>query len=653
MLRWPPAAAFLVALALCLCPGTPAAQPADPKSTFVDALGAFSLSLDGTYGDEGPRILTALDTLDRAAAAWDAAIAAYEAEAARNPPADATRAASMHLALGGLYLDRTRLADAIREFDAAIALDPARADAFTMRGLASAAAHDVRGAAASFRKALDLEPSDTARAYLLARALARAGQPDEALSAIRRVSGNQTHDFSGRSSASSPTFMRFGLVEERPGVEPFFPPAIYAAAFARLQAGDIGKATTLLREAAASDVLVAGDIDRSYAMRKAAEAFRAGDLAGAVMQLQATLELYPKSAEPHRILGLVYAADGQLERAEAELRLAVTSEPSDERARLALADVLTRDNRLAAAEQALHDAIAAIPRSGRAHYLLARLYQRQGKQIEALGEFQTAAGFAPLLGLNSIYQTTGVLAAARQEFTTAVDAFSRRVDIVPNAVGAHQDLGDTYARLGRSDEALAEYAVALALDPARADAQAGIAQLELRAGHNEMAAEAARRALAIEPAHRQARYSLGTALVRLGRVEDGQRELDEFQRLQAIDAADRARDLELGALRREASVASEAGDHQKAVTLLRRALGIAPNDMVSHLNLGMALMLAGQPAEAVERFNTAVAMNGPDEVHQRLAEAYARMGRDEDSRHELEMFESLKRERLQRAGAGR
>ncbi len=649
MSRWLVAAA----LTLIIFPGNAAAQSGDPKSNFVQALGQFSLSLDGAYGDEGPRILASLDALDRSVTQWDDAIRGYEGDVARNLPADPTLAALMHVGLGGLYLDRARFVDAQREFDAAIALDPSRPDTFTLQGLARAAARDYVGAAVSFRTALDLDPGDTARAYVLARTLTLAGKPDDARTVLHIVIGNQQRAAADRVAAVSARFMRFGLVEERSGVEPFFPPAIYADGFARLQRGEFGPAVARLRTAAASDVVVSDAVNQSYAVRKAANAFRGGDLAEAIVQLQAAIELDPDRAEPHRLLGLAYAAGEQYERGIAELRSAIAKRPTDERARLALADVLVRADQATAAAQSLRDAIAAIPRSGRAHYVLARLYQRQGKQAEALQEFDAAVAFAPLLGLNGIYQTMGTLAAARQDFDRALDAYSQRVTIQPNAAGAHQDLGDTYARLGRTDEAFAELAVALTLDPESSAAFAGMAQLYLRNSEYEAAAAAARRAVDIEPAHRQARYALGTALIRLGKTDEGQKELIEFQRLQEQDAAARAKELELGGLRREATVSSGAGDHRKAVALLRKALVLAPDEAVSYLNLGMALVLAEQPADAIEYLRTAAAMNAPIEVHRQLAGAYAALGQTDNSRRELDVYEQLTQARLQRTGADR
>jgi len=307
----------------------------------VQALGKFSLSLDGAYGDEGPRILASLDALDRSVQQWDAAISGYQAEARRNPPSDLARAALMHVDLGGLYLDRGRFADAEREFDAATALDAGRADTFALQRLAHSALGDTEAAAASFARA-----------------------------ALRVVIDSKQGDGGDHAPAR---FMQFGLVEERPGVEPFFPPALYSKAFAQLERGDLGAAIAQLRTAAASDPVVSSPVSQSYAVRKAADAFRDGDTGAAIVQLKAAVELYPEASEPHRLLGLVFAAGGDLERSSGELETAIRLNSSDERSRLALADVLARTGDLPAAEGALRDTIAAIPGSGRAHYVLARL----------------------------------------------------------------------------------------------------------------------------------------------------------------------------------------------------------------------------------------------------------------------------------------
>jgi len=195
--------------------------------------------------------------------------------------------------------------------------------------------------------------------------------------------------------------------------------------------------------------------------------------------------------------------------------------------------------------------------------------------------------------------------------------------------------------------------VVLMLAPGRSGAYAAMAQVHLKEGRYADAAEVSRRALDLDPAHEQARYALATALLRLGRTDEGQKELDEFQRRQSEAAVAHARELELGGLRREAEISSAGGDHQKAVSLLRKALELEPNVVVSHLNLGLALLYAGQPAEAIERFKSAEVLNAGFEIHRHMAEAYALLGQIEESRRQLAIYDRMKQESLRRAGAGR
>ena len=70
---------------------------------------------------------------------WDASIQSREhAMVADIAGADPKLAARMHLALGGLYLDRLRVNEAIKELAAARAADPARPEVPLLQGLVHA-----------------------------------------------------------------------------------------------------------------------------------------------------------------------------------------------------------------------------------------------------------------------------------------------------------------------------------------------------------------------------------------------------------------------------------------------------------------------------------------------------------------------------------
>ena len=653
---------FGLLIALMPAAAASAGQATDPRAAFTNALGQFSLALAGTYGDEGSRIRSGLDTMDRALEQWDAVIHDYEAGMAKEIDAVAPPlAARMRMALGAVYLDRGRLQDALRELTEASRLDATRPEILTLMGLAYSQSTNAAAATDAFRRASALDTRDPVRAYMLARRLLQVGAIEEATQALRRFQENRAmRSDADRQApevplkpATTPLFFSAGLVPESAGVDPFFAPAVYAEGFTLLQQGNYEKALAAFRGALGRDPLTAGPGVESGALQRGAAAFRDGAVETATEHLKVALELSPESAEAHRLLGSVYVADGRYDEGIRELETAVRVRPSDERARLALAAAFTKTERYPAAVRTLQQAITALPASGRARYELGLVYQRQGLYAEALAAFDEALTFKPLIGLNTLYKTMGTLRRARQDVDGAIEIFARRIDLVPNDADAHQELGDAYFRQGHHDEALAEFGVTLLLDPARADAYAAIAQVHLRDGRYAEAADNARRTVALDPMHKEARYALATSLIRLGKTDEGRQELETFQRLQSEATAARARELELNGFRRDAAVSSANGDFAKAIELLRKIVRAEPDSSSVHLDLGIALLKAGRPAEAVEELTTAVTLHAHFDVHAYLAEAYAAMGRVEDSERSRDTYDRMRQDELRRAGAAR
>ena len=640
---------LILAAMLAALPAPPvlSGQAADPRAAFLDALGQFSLALDGTFGDEGPRLSASLDAMADALSRWDAFIQSRErAMAAEIGSADATLASRMQLALGGLYLDRLRVDDALEQLSMARTSDSSRSEVPLLHGLAHAQLTGNNAAAiAALRAAHALDPEDPARSYLLARQLLAAG--DEAgADLLPRVQHGLRRGVTGEASAP---FIRLDLVRETSGVDPFFPPLAYAEGFAAIRRGDLTKAITALRDSMQRDPLVTPASATDPLVRSAA-AFREGRVDDARKSVESVVAQSPDRTEARRMLAMIELADGETTRGIGRLKDVIRLRPDDERARLALANALVESEQIEEAEQALLDTIRALPASGRAHYLLGLTYQRQGKRQEALSELQAALSLNPLLGVNTLYRMIGTLHQDEQDLEAAARAFLARAELVPNDGAAHRDLGHVYFLQGDDVQSRAEFEVSLLIDPSDVEAYTSLGQLHLRAGRHSEAAELSRTALELDAAHREARYVHATALIRMGNNEEGAAEMQVFQRLQAQDAQARARTFELGRLRREAAVSRAAGDRENAVALLRRALVYEPTSAASHLDLGIMLLEAGQSAEAIERLNTAVALNAALDVHRHLAKAYAAQGQTEESRKEQALYERLRRESIGRTG---
>jgi tetratricopeptide (TPR) repeat protein len=625
------------------------AQTNQRKQAFVGALRQFTVALPGTFGDEGARARSSIESMDVALDAWDKSILAFEARVRQ-----VDRPAEFHVALGAVYLDRNRLEEARREFIEASRLDPQRTDAQTFQALSSALSNEPAAAAQAFARASSLDHGKPALLYSQARQLALADQPEQASTVLRAFVESQPLQSIDRSAAEAggTPFERVALLRQAPGVAPIFPPALYADAFKLLTQGAYREAVERLKQLAVRDPLNDGWSEGDRLARGSA-ALRSGDLESALAHLRAAVESAPKRAEAHRILAVAYRENDQRNESIEEFKTAIRLNANDERARISLADAFNAAGQDADAERVLRDAIESFPAAGQAHYNLARLYRLMARNLDAAGSFERAAALNPLVGLDHLYETIGALHVAEANFESAIDALQKRADVSPNNAEAHRILGEAYIQQNRLDEALAEFLVTLLVDPRSAQAYAGIGQVQLQRGSYGDAAEASRRAVQLDADHRGARYSLGAALLRLGRTEDGRKEIHEFERLQAEARTREEREWQLRLIRQAASVSLEKGDFEQVAEQLRKAIPYAPEDATAYISLGAVLKRLGQHAEAVENFQKALDLKAGIDVHRLLAESYEAMGRLEDSQRHRAIYIRAREERLKALGGSR
>ena len=503
-----------------------APQPANAqRQTFIDQLITFRLFLFGPYGDEGTRIVDTLDRLSASLSAWDESVRRQE-EAVRRRVA-ASDAAESAAALVALLAGRGRLADALIEVDAALAARPDR-QLHSLRGAVLARMGRGTEAADAYLRAWELDGSDTVSAYLALALRTSAGTDDSGLLGTI-VEAQRRGDRLSADSLRGKPIHDFRLVPDRASKTPVFAPAAYADGFDAIASGDYVRALRHFRSAAARDPLLADAALRSGEMSLGISRLRAGMMTEALAPLESAASMYPGSSEAHRILGTAYGASGDGSRALLYLRLAVRLAPEDERSRLALARALRDAGRLAEAADALRDTLVRIPRSTEARWMLADVMDKAG--AAAAQQWQAAAAVDVVAGRAALYWRAAQICDRLQQFDCVVELLRRRVRLDPNDPGVHRQLGLVLNRLGRSERAFAELAMADLLGGADAESLTTIAQLHLEAGRFADAESAARRAIALQADRHEARYALGRALLRLGRTADAREQLELFQRL--------------------------------------------------------------------------------------------------------------------------
>ena len=174
-------------------------------------------------------------------------------------------------------------------------------------------------------------------------------------------------------------------------------------------------------------------------------------------------------------------------------------------------------------------------------------------------------------------------------------------------------------------------------------------QVQVRLLKYADAAVALQRALGLDPSLKEARYALGLSLMRLGKTADAQRELQTFERQQAEAERLGQQVFQLDALRREGTRSLLAGSFDQAITSFKDALRLDPGSARSHRDLGLALLRAKRPQEAIGELVAAQQLEQTVEGFAYLADAYAAAGdRDESSRYRALSHQLVLRNKLDR-----
>jgi superkiller protein 3 len=597
-------------------------------------------ALDGTYGDEGGEVAGRLANLSEAVANWDRSIRETEQNVrTRLEGASPDVAAGAHETLGSLYLERGRFADAAREFEAASKLAPRQLSPRLSRAVALEAIARPAVVADAFREAWTLEPDNPITTYL---AIAHEAIGDKDLIQARETLWRSVQGaIRGGRSQTSP-FPLSPLPIAEPGGDVVFPLARYSDGFSLAARGLFDEAIASLRKAAGNDPLTVDPAVQTEGMRQGANALRLGGLRAALAAFQKAVEASPNSSEAHRMLATAAGLAGDARTSTQHFQAALKIRPDDERSWIALANHQVEAGAIDEAARTLQKATAAIPDAGGLRWRLAGLLVRLDQVDGALAQYAEAERLSPLSGGAALHQNVARAATLQQDVAAAAVAGERRVRASPNDAAAHRDLASLDLKQGRQDEAFAELTIAAWLDPNDPLTFNALGQSLMAEGRNEDAVAAFERAVQLQPDLREARYGLAQALTAASRREDAQRHLAEFDRQRGEARAREQRAIDVDALKEEAARKSAAGQHAQAVMLWKKVLGMEPNRAQNYLALAEALVKAGALEDSLQFFVKTADLDGVAEVHLRLAEVLARLGRVRESALARETYEKLR-----------
>lgn len=350
-------------------------------------------------------------------AEWDRRIAALE-ERARAASSDAYQ---LHVELGVALRARGRMSDAMREFDAAAALRPSSSDLQVLRALTFESAGRLDDAARAFRASWMLDAGDPVKAYYLLDRSATA-TPEERSRARSQLVNAYRRLRTATARPSTPPFVVLDAVPDTLTRAPAVGDGETAGAFALLAAGKLDDAVNALTEKHRAS--------NSSRESPAARFAHARDIEALNHIAEARAEY--SAALPGTLTGrsAILVEMARLSQVEGNLTEAIES--FRHAARLAPNDPLIRRE-------------------------LAGTYLADGRTEDAWSEFVAGLLIDPLDA--QTFADIGQLSLDTGQYADAADAFTRALELKPEAFEVRYALATALTRGGNTAEASRQFEV--------------------------------------------------------------------------------------------------------------------------------------------------------------------------------------------------
>lgn len=241
------------------------------------------------------------------------------------------------------------------------------------------------------------------------------------------------------------------------------------------------------------------------------------------------LELAPNAPPVLSHLGLALKNLGRLDEAAGAFRRAIAARPDFAEAHVNLANTLLDQGKPDDAIVSLREAARLAPSSALAQNNLGTVLFARGMADEALDYFHRA--IAADASYMEAYNNLGRVLISLDRHSEAADAYRRALGVNPRFAEGHKRLGELQSNAEKFDEAVAHYRQALTLDPGDSDIELklGVALTQTSDAvtraeaplHFAKAETLARAAVTAKPELYACWETLGKALIRLGRPDEG------------------------------------------------------------------------------------------------------------------------------------
>jgi tetratricopeptide (TPR) repeat protein len=209
----------------------------------------------------------------------------------------------------------------------------------------------------------------------------------------------------------------------------------------------------------------------------------------------------------------------------------------------------------------------------------------------------------------------------------ALKLYRLAVEINPHYADVYKNIALALEKTGKSDEALAQYKKAVEVNPKSADLQHSLAEALTAHGNKEQAVEHYSEAVRLQPEKALYHNDFAVALVAVGKREDA---LPHYQRAVQLDSANAQFQNNL------ATALLRAGKGQEAIEHYRAAIRLDPKFAEPYANLGALLFMSQRYGDAALQYSEAVRLSPTNAgIRFNAGLAFLKARRIEEARIEL------------------
>lgn len=298
---------------------------------------------------------------------------------------------------------------------------------------------------------------------------------------------------------------------------------------------------------------------------------QAGRLDEACAAYLAWLQQHPDDVVAWHLLGVLFAQQGDGEKAQHYLEEAVKRDPNNPAFKLHFANILRANGFFAKAEQVLVETLASHPSFAAGWNNLGTVYFNQAKWQEA------------------------------------VDAFQSAIRIQANFADAYYNLGLALIKLKEMDAAIKTYEALLLLSPEHPGAQFQLGCLWMQTKQPKKAIQAFLSMHALHPQHLETLINLGACYLLMGMLDEA---AACYLKALAIDEKETQALFNLGVIR------AEQGHLDEAVLYYKRAIAVNADFYEAHHNVAAIYLLMKKPDLALQHFQEALRLQPTNEAIQ-------------------------------------